>query len=79
MSFEFGDAQLKRCFQFLRCQNTDCKLHGVMRGPQCWEAPETLCISHERQKLADKKGKLAICQKCVYLHYAEVFRQFGRG
>lgn len=69
---------MKRCYEFLRCKNTACKLHGVDIGPVCWEVEGTLCLAHERKfRQLSAEDKKEICRKCVYRHYLEVVQQFG--
>jgi hypothetical protein len=69
---------MKRCYEFLRCTNADCKLNGEDDGPPCWEVEGTLCFAHERippQLCAEEKK--ACCRKCVYRHYAYVRMHVG--
>ena len=60
-----------RCYEYLRCNQSECPMYGKTDGPECWEVDGTLCYHHVfeevRQELAgiEKKESCRLCG-CPY-------------
>jgi len=50
-----------RCYEYLKCGQTECPMYGKKDGPECWEVDETLCVHHVIEEV--RKGLSGIDKK----------------
>lgn len=69
--------QFEKCFEYLGCPKTDCKMHDTQSEIYCWESEAALCnhkafIIMRNRILKKNLKKKIICHKsgCIYFQAA---------